>query len=47
MLEVANELKVIFSLRHILLHFGVGLSNDGQEHIEKDEKDEENVDDEV
>ncbi len=47
MTDVADELEVILPLRHVLLHLRVGLTDDGQEHVQEDKEDKEDVDDKV
>ncbi len=44
--EVVRHFKVIALVREVLLHGGVRLIDDGQEHVEEDEKDEEDVEEE-
>ena len=40
-LEVVSHLKLILLVRHVTLHLGVGVVDDGQEHVDQHEEDEE------
>ena len=47
LLEVVRHLKLVLLVRYVGLHFGVGVVDDGQEHVEEHEEHEKDVQDEV
>ncbi len=46
-LEVVSHLKLILLCGNVSLHFGVGVVDDGQEHVEQHKEYKEHVEDEV